>query len=192
MSAEGIAIALACSYCHGAATRLEAAFCAACLAPHHEDCFAEHGRCATLGCLEDRVVRPAAAGLRVVARPRRAWSSRWTAIGLGFLGLWVLGVVLIRHYVAKLQANHNSGLSLSVAFVAARDLEPGTLLTEADVSTADFPGSATERMFGDSRIMDRHTILGARTTSRLAAGQVFTRHHFAWPRACAHPHGGCR
>lgn len=52
-------IALSCSYCRGGLTRLGAVYCASCLAPHHPECFSEHGRCSVMGCAETQVVRPA-------------------------------------------------------------------------------------------------------------------------------------
>jgi hypothetical protein len=52
-----IRVALTCSYCHDAFGRGDATYCAGCLAPHHEDCFAEHGACSTPGCGETRLVR---------------------------------------------------------------------------------------------------------------------------------------
>ncbi|MBX3472561.1 MAG: iron chelate uptake ABC transporter family permease subunit [Planctomycetes bacterium] len=59
--------------------RDEAAFCATCLAPHHADCFADHGHCAAPGCAERATVR---AGVRP---PGRRW-SRW-ALGFGVAAL---------------------------------------------------------------------------------------------------------
>src|SRR5581483_11671168 len=49
-------VALACTFCHEKLRREEAAFCAACLAPHHSDCFETHGRCSAHGCGETRTV----------------------------------------------------------------------------------------------------------------------------------------
>ena len=54
-----LVIALSCSYCRGGLTRSAGVYCASCLAPHHPECFAEHGRCSVMGCAESRVVRPA-------------------------------------------------------------------------------------------------------------------------------------
>jgi hypothetical protein len=57
-------ITLRCTYCHGA---LEATVhCAGCLAPHHADCFAAHGRCSAPGCGARDVVKRGA---------RAAWLS---------------------------------------------------------------------------------------------------------------------
>lgn len=52
-------VRLRCSWCHEHLPRDEGAFCAACLAPHHADCHALHGRCAGPGCREEALVRPA-------------------------------------------------------------------------------------------------------------------------------------
>jgi hypothetical protein len=51
-------IALRCLFCRDSLARGEALFCAACLAPHHEACFQDHGHCCAPGCLEQRWVRP--------------------------------------------------------------------------------------------------------------------------------------
>lgn len=46
---------LHCTFCHGDFEE-EPAYCGTCLAPHHSDCFSEHGSCVALGCTETRVV----------------------------------------------------------------------------------------------------------------------------------------
>jgi hypothetical protein len=56
----GIQVAVSCCYCHDRMGRKEAAFCSTCLAPHHPDCFEEHARCATPGCVGTEVVYPSA------------------------------------------------------------------------------------------------------------------------------------
>ncbi|MBI3725641.1 zf-HC2 domain-containing protein [bacterium] len=64
-----VSILLSCTYCHDALSRENDArsaaggtsgvvFCASCLAPCHEDCFLEHGKCSTFGCDETRFVQP--------------------------------------------------------------------------------------------------------------------------------------
>ncbi|MGE0709826.1 MAG: RING finger protein [Planctomycetota bacterium] len=52
-------ISVSCAFCHDRLTRADAVYCASCLAPHHAECFAEHGRCSALGCEETHAVRPA-------------------------------------------------------------------------------------------------------------------------------------
>ncbi|MCO5167689.1 MAG: hypothetical protein M9894_15180 [Planctomycetes bacterium] len=79
LEAVGRRIALACSFCHGRTARDEVAFCAACLAPHHAECFAAHGRCALPGCEETATVRPQAGALASAPQapaPPRARTSR--------------------------------------------------------------------------------------------------------------------
>jgi hypothetical protein len=53
-----ISIAVSCVYCKDKLGRAEAVFCGSCLAPHHPECFEEHGRCSNLGCAETRTVKP--------------------------------------------------------------------------------------------------------------------------------------
>ena len=54
----GVRVHLTCIYCHAATDRDEVLFCASCLAPHHGECFATHGRCSAPGCEETRGVSP--------------------------------------------------------------------------------------------------------------------------------------
>ena len=51
-----IQVGLRCTYCHDGLARAEAAFCSACLAPHHSECWRTHGQCSALGCAETRWV----------------------------------------------------------------------------------------------------------------------------------------
>jgi len=50
-------VRVACCVCKDRLRPAQAVFCAACLAPGHDGCFQEHGRCPALGCEETRVVR---------------------------------------------------------------------------------------------------------------------------------------
>jgi tetratricopeptide (TPR) repeat protein len=68
-----LVIALGCTYCHDALLRVDATYCASCLAPHHGECHQAHGRCAAPGCEETRVVRPLD-GERPAPR-RRGWGT---------------------------------------------------------------------------------------------------------------------
>ncbi|MEZ6186019.1 MAG: hypothetical protein R3F62_13540 [Planctomycetota bacterium] len=75
-----------CAYCHDRLLRAEAAFCASCLAPHHADCFARHGRCSAPGCAETRLVHPHATPRR---RPWLPWLvATVVAGGAAAWGLW--------------------------------------------------------------------------------------------------------
>ncbi len=56
--APDLVIALSCSFCRGVLVRDDVVYCASCLAPHHPECFRDHGRCSVMGCSETRVVRP--------------------------------------------------------------------------------------------------------------------------------------
>jgi hypothetical protein len=82
-------IALSCSFCRGGMTRGDSVYCASCLAPHHPECFREHGRCTVMGCGEESVVRPAdLPPLRIDTRrrPRRGpRRQRWLLGGLASL-----------------------------------------------------------------------------------------------------------
>ncbi|MGE0710612.1 MAG: PDZ domain-containing protein [Planctomycetota bacterium] len=70
-------VRLLCTYCKDALAPLEVVYCAGCLAPHHGDCFAEHGRCSAPGCEGQRVVRAHEAPL-----PARRRSPLWIGLGL--------------------------------------------------------------------------------------------------------------
>lgn len=65
-------IALSCSFCRDTLERESSVYCAGCLAPHHAECFAEHGRCTMPGCEETRAVQPA-----VLEAPHRRHERRW-------------------------------------------------------------------------------------------------------------------
>ena len=85
-------VSLVCTYCHDQLARPDAAFCASCLAPHHHDCFATHGRCATPGCDELELVEP-----RRARRPRLR-PVRWIAAAAALL---VAGSSLFMWKVSK-------------------------------------------------------------------------------------------
>src|ERR1700722_55143 len=57
-------VSLSCSFCHDSLAREQAVFCTGCLAPHHRECFAEYGKCATLGCGAEGFVAPGRAPRR--------------------------------------------------------------------------------------------------------------------------------
>lgn len=69
-------VRLRCTWCHDGLVSAGAVYCAACLAPHHEECFAEDGRCAAPGCGGRAVLRrePSRSGPgaeRAASPPRR-------------------------------------------------------------------------------------------------------------------------
>lgn len=80
-------VSLACSFCHDGLPRDQAAFCAACLAPHHLDCFRQHARCAAPGCDETRVV-----GSQPISRPRRRRTILALAMGIPLVAAAAWGV----------------------------------------------------------------------------------------------------
>lgn len=55
---DELRVVLDCSFCHAGLAKREAVYCASCLAPHHQDCFSEHGRCSAPGCGETQTVKP--------------------------------------------------------------------------------------------------------------------------------------
>lgn len=63
-------VRLLCTYCKDGLPRVEASYCAECLAPHHADCHAEHGSCAAAGC-EGRAVVGSVEPPRRPERPGR-------------------------------------------------------------------------------------------------------------------------
>jgi hypothetical protein len=74
-------ILLACTFCKGGLDRREAIYCAACLAPHHQDCLETYGRCAVSGCGETRTVAPR--GLQRKQPRRRFALFLAVAVGAG-------------------------------------------------------------------------------------------------------------
>lgn len=93
---EVTGISIRCAYCHGALARDEASFCAACLAPHHDECWVEHGRCTAPGCAETRVVRPREGARRPTGGRYRA-TRRWARVLVVTAGLaGVVGVMALR------------------------------------------------------------------------------------------------
>jgi hypothetical protein len=88
-----LVVSIACTYCHGSLFRPEAVYCASCLAPAHEDCFARHGRCSAPGCGQEafvRATRPLAA-----AAPRERPRPRQLAMPLVAIGLGAVGAALV-------------------------------------------------------------------------------------------------
>lgn len=63
---EAPRVTLSCTYCHDGlnpSAGQALAYCASCLAPHHRDCFDDHGRCSAPGCAETRWVEPQSSGV---------------------------------------------------------------------------------------------------------------------------------
>ncbi|MDF1665014.1 MAG: tetratricopeptide repeat protein [Planctomycetota bacterium] len=82
-----VSITVACAYCKGSLEPGKSCYCAACLAPHHEDCFADYGRCSS--CKEVEFVRPKKSeAIELVPMGRRRRSS-------GFLFGLMIGSVSV-------------------------------------------------------------------------------------------------
>lgn len=96
-----VVVTLTCRFCHDPLARGAAAFCAACLAPHHADCWREHGRCTVLGCGEARSIRPGA----VEPAPGPRGVAVGAAAALLLLALGVSGLAVVeRRRAARLAA----------------------------------------------------------------------------------------
>jgi hypothetical protein len=97
-AALGIRVVRSCAYCHDLVERKELVFCAACLAPHHRECFILHGQCSCLGCEEVLTVTPSRPNRpREIPRQEpRAWGWQpWAGIvlaGVAALGSAALAV----------------------------------------------------------------------------------------------------
>lgn len=71
-SAPALRVVLGCTFCHDELARAQAIYCASCLAPHHRECFQEHGRCAAPGCEAPSFVEARGAAARPTPS-RREW-----------------------------------------------------------------------------------------------------------------------
>jgi Tfp pilus assembly protein PilF len=86
-------VVIGCAYCKGALPRAESVYCAACLAPHHEDCFSGHGRCAA--CAATALVRSERPKPPRRPRPRL---KRAIAVAVAGVTLAATGVALGKGY----------------------------------------------------------------------------------------------
>lgn len=84
-----LSIGLACTYCHDSLNRMEACYCASCLAPHHSECFDAHGHCSAPGCDETHIVQPQLRVRERIGSEPQSGSGRWTLI----LGAALVGTV---------------------------------------------------------------------------------------------------
>ena len=168
VAAVGAKISLACSYCHDRTQRAELVFCAACLAPHHEECFAEHGRCSMPGCEERSTVRPTAQSEPEPRAHRRRWRGRGLTVFALAVGLpaAAFGVYSANAYKADAEAH---------AWELAQLAKTEQLRTELDaqlvesVATAEEIDRALERI---ERLIQPegsiHEIRRARGSARVA------------------------
>lgn len=107
-----IPVRLRCSFCRDDLGRDSSIYCASCLAPYHEDCFVEHGRCAIQGCSEHRIIRSQEAP----ARKRNPWkqAAAYLFTGLVFSGA---AVAALR---PSMQKREKRLMSAQVELFAAR------------------------------------------------------------------------
>jgi hypothetical protein len=77
--AADVAISLSCPFCHDTLSRAEAVYCASCLAPHHGECWRQHGRCSAFGCEETQIVRPKGVPEIALAPRKRSRRIRYGA-----------------------------------------------------------------------------------------------------------------
>lgn len=145
---SGIRVALDCAYCKGTIARSEAAFCASCLAPHHEECFRAHRRCSTYGCDETRLVRPKeASGEPATQAPRVAEPGRFRRFGSPLLVATLGGLVSAAAVVGATRPR-TSAANL-VAEVGER--RAAELLVQANEELAKDPPNTT---WGACRCLD--------------------------------------
>ena len=126
-------------------------YCADCLAPYHDDCFAEHGRCAIAGCEGREVVRRGAAP--VVLPPQRRGS-----------GPWLVGVVLLGGAAAAWTAWPGAGEAVRVKDAS----EPAEALRSA-------PPSETV-----TREQPQDSTADAYEPARYAVGDLLAEEHPEW------------
>ncbi len=136
-------VSLACTWCHDGLRRGEAVYCAACLAPHHAECFRTHGQCSAPGCDDTEVVVPRSG----VASARRRWRDAALAGVAASLVLGVCGVafaVVSRHgrqtlraeFLATAQGALDEGKPSLEEAIAQRLALPAALLEDDLVEAA--------------------------------------------------------
>lgn len=132
-TAPAIRIRLACTYCHDALAVGDGEFCAGCLAPHHPDCFREHGECSAPGCGARRVVgAPRPSPPASISRRRHAFGPLCVLGAIGVSALAVPAVLWRRQAMADRRAEalearlgearaENARLELALAEARAAD-----------------------------------------------------------------------
>ncbi len=171
-------VSLSCSYCHEELPRGEAAFCAGCLAPHHADCFAEHGECSAIGCGVSRVVRTEP--ISVVATPRRrSWRRAAVIAATVLVSFAPLALVAWRYQTEKIRVSYGLRNAPVDVPVATRDIRPGEVVSKADITIQQFPHGVIDALGGthwDANETDK--IENAKLVAPIKTGQVFQQLHF--------------
>ena len=129
-------VTLSCTFCHDSLVRRAAVYCATCLAPHHEACFGEHGRCCILGCEETQVVRAGALDPPITREPPRRRPKVWVAaaLTLALAG----GVAALVSPSTWFVADHGLPVE-SVHPTVAKTYVGGSTVLEVTWGTADRP-----------------------------------------------------
>jgi hypothetical protein len=127
----------------------------------------------------DRVVDalPAKSGFLTRILPATAFGR--VAL-IGHVAALALAVVGVRLYVDGILIQHRTNTDTVDGYVAARDLKPGQVIGINDVVESQFERAVLES-YKSSRITDRTTIIGARVTAPVEAGQVLQTYHFRNP-----------
>lgn len=111
-------VAIACSFCKGKLAKTGAVYCAGCIAPHHEDCWEEHGRCAA--CAAREFVK-STISVRPARRRRRGWLIATAGVLVGAGGA-----------VAALQGRHSEETPVATPKTEARGLETPPVSPQAE------------------------------------------------------------
>lgn len=131
-----IDVAVACCYCHERFGPHGGAYCAVCLAPHHPDCFGEHGGCATPGCVGTRLVLPQEASPPSRSRRPRLGPMLGLAVGTLLAGGGAAALVSYQQFraqqedyarkVAALAEDHDHAYDLPAEWAPAPGEGPTT------------------------------------------------------------------
>lgn len=130
-----IRIRLACTYCHDQLVAAEGEFCAGCLAPHHADCFREHGECSAPGCGARRVV-----GAPEPTRPAPNYRRRPAFGPLCVMGAFGVASLVLPAVLWKREAmSHRRAEALEARLAEARaeNARLEVALAEARAADAD-------------------------------------------------------
>ena len=92
--------------------------------------------------------------------------------------LGVLSILGIKAYVERVQQDLMYTTEMMTVMVAARDIPPGTIFTDDDIETNQFPRDVLRNALRDTWETNRDAIIGARTKTRVKAGQILLTAHF--------------
>lgn len=93
--------------------------------------------------------------------------------------LGVMSIVGIRLYVEKIERENVIGQGAQMdVLVASRDIDPGQIFTEEDLTRAEYPSAVVANVFRGSLITESQAIIGAKTATAIRAGQALQTYHF--------------